>query len=355
MKVLKVILFIIGLLAVIISLLSFFFFVDDGLYSEIEETKIYFSENFKWFILIFFIGIFIQILSLLIHFFELRNIIRNKFLQLSTDLTGKFNYISKKFKLYPTLNFLMNHFNYLEEVANQYETVLLSCYDHAKLLPILNSFTSFWFDSFIDCDLDTCCNQVRDLRFELKLDERGQAFLREFIKIFWENVDKNKGVIYASSIVDPNGFWKDADEYLEIQKNLIEAFGIRIYRYFIIAEEHLHRLSDNKEAIEKNIANSILTRVTIFESKTCDLASKFYFDRGLVDQIMAIDNKVIDGNISKSTCYVNSIRKNNHIIDETKHMFGYLEKFKFTLKYEQYDDKDSFFEEIKSTIGRLGQ
>ena len=150
--------------------------------------------------------------------------------QLSSQINSQYEEICKTIMIYPAFKtVLRSHFNRLEALhfaRRNYE-------DNDTLRDLFDRYTKFWFNNFIDLDLNTC---VEDLnRFELILSSENMALFQEFIQLFWESVSDG-GIIMATSVVAPppeGGFWANPQDYLQKQRKLIEGRRASIYRYLL--------------------------------------------------------------------------------------------------------------------------
>ncbi len=231
-----------------------------------------------------------------------------------------FTTISTQFGIYPSL-ILMGGKRHYEILAKYVETLKNEKYSelYGKILR--------YFCDIADESLNSAVSNYYILE-----DNFGR--FHDFINIFWESVSKN-GRINATSIVDPAGFWEGARAiaYLNRQKNLIKQRGAHIYRYFIIAHNHINRLNAHNTVIKENLRRDIKVRIILLKNKE----SPVYKDMGLVDLSMAVENEVDSEteNIIESKCHILGPNKENESnIGEISDLFDNLEENPGTIRLE---------------------
>ncbi|MBI1979444.1 MAG: hypothetical protein HYS58_01625, partial [Elusimicrobia bacterium] len=193
--------------------------------------------------------------------------------------------------------------------------------------------------------------------FSVTLEDPTKNLFQHFIGLFWESVRQN-GQIRATSIVDPppGGFWENRQHYLEMQRILIETRGVNIYRYFLFAvdtaDQQKDRLKRHADVLKDNIDKGILTRVTIYKLQQ-QATTSAYKDIGLVDDLMAVENDLANGNISHTRCYIKGATNTLKIQTRTRE-FKDLEDHQNTVKSENYRNNfPGFIKAIEDKIDQL--
>jgi hypothetical protein len=127
------------------------------------------------------------------------------------------------------------------------------------------------------------------------------------------NLVKEKGEIIASSTIDPNGFWSEADinRYLSNNKSLIEERQITFKRYFFIPNDAAQKES-SKIPIARNI--NIGAEVFVIDVQKHKLEnSPLYFDGGRIDNTIAIKSVTSNGHIKKVKGYFRGVSSNEYL------------------------------------------
>jgi hypothetical protein len=342
---------ILGFLATVGGFLDFILKFDK--FFKIEATKIILTPDGITASLLFIIGLGGFIFSI---FWELYQAskeivhISGEIKKQNEAIKKEYDDISRRFMVYPEFRNIVDfHYAQLEDLYN----IKKIFYENRdpRVKDLFEKYVKFWFNNFVYPDIKECINDLRD--FTLKLESKKQDLFREFIQIFWNSVSQN-GKIFATSIVNPSGFWHNAQAYLAEQKRLIEIKKCEIYRYFIFVKNHKDWLSKHiqgENILKMNIDNKIKVRVTLFKNE--EDAGACYRDIGLVDDLMAVESKIdANNNITETICYITS-ESNSAKINEIQSIFRTLEEHQNTIKYENYKEFEKFIKIINDKINRL--
>jgi hypothetical protein len=214
---------------------------------------------------------------------------------------------------------------------------------------LFDKYIEFWFNNFINKDISTCTTSLNDNKLILSAN-RSDDFFPDFINIFWESV-KQGGIIKATSIVNPNNFWKNPQTYMKLQEDLIHNRNVTIFRYFIFKadskQDMIAVFEAHKSILELNIQKSIKVRIAIFNKDP----GEYYQDVALIDDLIYAENVIgSNGEISECTCYM-KCPANMASITKKKRIFTELESL--SIKSELHDNPTDFFANTTLEIVKL--